>query len=95
MHSHVYSFGPSDDPGGGDPGSIPFRDPTAGPGDDLAYRVEITDGEDESVDQVLAVTASASIGYAAFYAATREFPGRTIVLRHRGNVLSRWRGQPN
>jgi hypothetical protein len=39
---------------------------------------------------VVAVTASPAIGYAAFYAATREYPGRAITLRHDGRVISRW-----
>ena len=44
------------------------------------------------VEQVLAVTASASIGYAAFYAATREFPQQYITLRHKDRVITRWIG---
>ena len=45
-----------------------------------------------SVEQVLAVTASGSIGYAAFYAATRELPERYITLRHKQRIVSRWNG---
>ena len=64
----------------------------AQPGDDLAYRVEVWDRDAETLDQVLAVTSSASIGYAAFYAATREFPERLIVLKHKNSIMSRWSG---
>ncbi|HUZ14455.1 MAG TPA: hypothetical protein VMU93_16620 [Caulobacteraceae bacterium] len=93
LYGSALSLRPSDDPGGGGPGRLPFHDPSAASGEDLAYQVEIWDQVADSVDQVLAVTASASIGYAAFYAATREFPERQIVLRHRNTVLSRWSGQ--
>jgi hypothetical protein len=46
------------------------------------------------VEQVLAVTASAGIGFAAFYGATREFPDRYITLRHKSGIISRWNEQP-
>ena len=54
-----------------------------------AYREEngLADGAPVPVD---AVTASGSIGYAAYYAATREFPHRYITLRHKNRVVSRW-----
>jgi hypothetical protein len=38
----------------------------------------------------LAVTAHSSIGYAAYHAATREYPDRYVTLSHRNRVLSRW-----
>jgi hypothetical protein len=41
---------------------------------------------------MLAVTASGSIGYAAFYGATRELPDRYITLRHKTSIISRWNG---
>jgi len=44
------------------------------------------------VEQIVAVTANASIGYAAYYAATREFPDRHITLRHKNSVVARWSG---
>ena len=59
---------------------------------DLPYRVELWDETRTSVEQLLAVTAHGSIGYAAYYAATREYPTRYITLRHKGNVVSRWNG---
>jgi hypothetical protein len=42
------------------------------------------------VDQVLAATKSASIGFAAYYAAIKEYPDRTITLRHKNSVVARW-----
>ena len=60
--------------------------------EDLPYKVELWDDARQRVNQVLAVTASASIGYAAYYAATREYPDRYITLRHKSSVVSRWNG---
>ena len=40
----------------------------------------------------VAVTASGSIGYAAYYAATREYPDRYVTLRHKSSIVSRWNG---
>ena len=72
-------------------------DPSLGPGpserEDLPYRVELWDEAHASVEAVLAVTASGSIGYAAYYAATREYPHRYITLRHMTSMLSRWDGR--
>ena len=62
------------------------------PREDLPYRVEQWDAAKQNVEQVLAVTANASIGYAAYYAATREHPNRYITLRHKGGIVSRWNG---
>ncbi|WP_187149085.1 hypothetical protein [Phenylobacterium zucineum] len=45
------------------------------------------------MERVLAVSSSPSIGYAAYYAATREYPGRQVTLRHKSSVLSRWNGR--
>ena len=59
-------------------------------GEDLPYKVEVWDESGQFVEQVVAVSASPAIGYAAYYAATREFTGRAITLRHRSRVLSRW-----
>jgi len=61
-------------------------------GQDLHYTVELWDQPKQAVEQVLAVTVSASIGFAAYFAATREYPQRCITLRHRHTVLSRWNG---
>uniref|UniRef100_Q11KI8 Uncharacterized protein n=2 Tax=Phyllobacteriaceae TaxID=69277 RepID=Q11KI8_CHESB len=60
--------------------------------EDLPYRVELWDAAKQAVVQVLAVTANASIGYAAYFAATREHPDRYITLRHKNSIVSRWNG---
>ena len=75
----------------GGPRSRPFGGSPA-QRDDLPYKVELWDSTKSSVEQVLAVTASGSIGYAAFYAATREYPGRYVTLRHKERIVSRWNG---
>ena len=62
------------------------------PKEELPYKVELWDAQGASVEVVLAVTASASIGYAAFFAATREHPDRHITLRHKNSIVSRWAG---
>ena len=58
--------------------------------EDLPYKVELWDDTRSQVEQVLAVTANGSIGYAAYYAATREHPDRYITLRHKNRIVSRW-----
>jgi hypothetical protein len=60
--------------------------------EDLPYRVELWDEAKQAVEQVLAVTANGSIGYAAYYAATREHLDRYITLRHKNNIVARWNG---
>ena len=79
-------------PGEADSGTAgkPQRLPDPALWDDLPFKVELWNADKGSVELVLAVTASGSIGYAAFYAATREFPDRYIVLRHDDAVLARW-----
>lgn len=58
--------------------------------EDLPYKVEVWDAAGQYVEQVVAISANPSIGFAAYYAAAREFPGRDVTLRHRDRVLSRW-----
>lgn len=60
--------------------------------EDLAYRVELWDQKKLGVEQVLAVTINASLGYAAYFAATKEYSERYVTLRHRNHILSRWNG---
>ena len=92
MLTGVQRLRPSDDlPPGGGPGGSPFENSTT-PREDLPYRVELWNQQKSSVDLVLAVTASASIGFAAYFAATREYPDRYVTLRHRGSFVSRWNG---
>ena len=81
----------TDDPGGGAPSPTPFGRPANGR-ENLPYRVELWNDAKTSVEQILAVTISGSIGYAAYYAATREFPDRYITLRHKDSIVSRWNG---
>ena len=72
---------------------VPLRhDQIPAHGEDLPYRVELWNPDRTGVEQILAVTASGSIGYAAFYAATREMPDRYITLRHKNSIVSQWNG---
>lgn len=80
---------PENDPGDGSNKPTPFDRSTA-EHDELPYKVELWDQAKGSVEQVLAVTASGSIGYAAYYAATREHPDRFVTLRHKNSIISRW-----
>jgi hypothetical protein len=90
--SAVSRLSPSSDEGNGGHKAPPPRSPTPNERDDLPYKVEIWDEDKASVEQVIAVTASASIGYAAFYAAAKEFPLRYITLRFKNRVVTRWNG---
>jgi hypothetical protein len=58
--------------------------------EDLPFKVELWNAEKTAVEQTLAVTANGSIGYAAYYAATREFAERYITLRHKNIIVSSW-----
>jgi hypothetical protein len=62
----------------------------AGSHEQLPYRVELWDADKRGVETLVALTASPTIGYAAYFAATRQFPTRMITLRLRGRVLSQW-----
>jgi hypothetical protein len=88
--SRSHQLAPSDE--FGDDSGRGSRDAlnTARTAEDLPYRVELWDDAAEVVEQLIAVAANASIGYAAFYAAAREFPDRSITLRVAGRILSRW-----
>jgi hypothetical protein len=91
LHPRVHRFSSI---GGGDddsPGPVPFQ-PSSIPHDDLPYRVELWDQARTSVEQVLAVASKGAIGYAAYYAATREHPHRYVTLRHNNRIVSRWNG---
>ncbi len=95
MVSGSVRLSPRDDPPDGGSGELPSGGASTAGREDLPYRVEIWDANQECVEQMLAVTASASIGYAAYFAATREFPNRVITLRHKNSVISRWNGPPH
>ena len=57
--------------------------------DELPYLVELWDEERRVVELVLAVTAHGSIGYAAYYAAVREYPNRCVTLRLNNRTIAR------
>lgn len=80
---------PSWTPPPGAPGTTPEEH------EDLPYKVELWDAQKMAVEQVLAVTANSSIGYAAYYAATRDYANRYVTLRHKGMVLIRWNSPIN
>lgn len=87
-YGRQYRFVPDDVPG--DPTRKPARfDQSIGGREDLPYKVELWDPSGSSVELVLAVTASGSIGYAAYYAASREYPDRYVTLRYKNNIISR------
>ena len=88
----VSRLSPASDEGSSGRKPAPLRSLSPTERDDLPYKVEIWDDAKESVEQVVAVTASAAIGYAAYYAATKEFPLRYITLRFKNRVVTRWNG---
>jgi hypothetical protein len=92
MAPGMHRFGPPADPPDESPRTPAPLEEFPADGEDLAYRVEVWDAAGALVEQVVAISATASIGYAAYFAATREYPGRTITLRHRSMVISRWTG---
>jgi hypothetical protein len=65
------------------------------PAEDLLYRVELWDGAGAAPERLLAVAASGSIAYGAYYAAAREYPDSVITLSHQGRVMIRWNGKSN
>jgi len=90
MTPHAFRLSPAGDPPGSNSRTPGFPESSAAEDEALQYRVEIWDETGAAVEQVVAISLSPAIGYAAFYAATREFPGRAITLRHRERTLSRW-----
>jgi len=88
--THFYPFGLASggDPDGSSRKSPAPSDQSPAEGEDLPYKVELWDLAKKSVEQVLAVTASGSIGFAAYYAATREFPDRYLTLRHKNSTVA-------
>lgn len=94
MHP-AYRLNTPEDPKDGDsPSPIPFgRSPAQK--EDLPYKVELWTTDRSSVEQTLAITASPTIGYAAYFAASREFPDRLITLRHKNEILNRSSAPPS
>ncbi|HEY6618178.1 MAG TPA: hypothetical protein VIY68_01415 [Steroidobacteraceae bacterium] len=80
---------PGDDAEDPSPGKISRLDQPTAPREDLPYKVELWDEAKASVEQILAVTANGSIGFAAYYAAAREYPQRYVTLRHKNSIVSR------
>ena len=93
MFLGAHQLRPPDDPSDEDAATHASRGGFPTEREDFPYQVEVWDEHGLSVEQVVAVSLSASIGYAAYYAATREFPGRIITLRHKNSVMSRWTGR--
>jgi hypothetical protein len=75
------------------PANAGGEEPSGRTREDLPYRVELWDHPAASVEQILALTKSSAIGFAAYYQATQEFPDRTITLRHKNSVVARWTAQ--
>lgn len=89
-----YRCSPADSPNGSPSRKRPSpKDP--GVFDDLPFKVELWDLAKSGVESIIAVTASGNIGFAAYHAATREFPDRHIVLRRHDTVLAQWNGPNN
>jgi hypothetical protein len=89
----LYRVLPGNDPGDFGSRGKPFQPgPNPVESEELPYKVELWDANKASVEQVLAVTASAAIGFAAYFAATKEFTDRYITLRHKNSIVSRWNG---
>jgi hypothetical protein len=56
---------------------------------DLSFRVDIWDETWSKVEETVAMTSNGTIGYAAYWESTRQFPGRNIALSYKGQILSR------
>lgn len=73
--------------------SVPESQPKQEEREHLPYIVELLDSGKTGVELVLAVTANGSIGFAAYYAAAREYPERCVVLRHKNSIIAQWNGR--
>jgi hypothetical protein len=93
MSVGVHQLRPPGEPPDETPKTPPPYEEFHAEGEDLPYKVEVWDDAGKIVEQVVAVSVSPAIGYAAYFAATREYPGRAITLRHRLAVISRWTGK--
>ena len=93
MSFGVNQFRPPDDPPDETPRTPSPYAEFPQDSEDLPYKVEVWDETGKFIDQVVAVSVSPAIGYAAYFAATREYPGRAITLRHKSTVISRWTGK--
>ena len=91
MNASLHRLSPPHDPQDGPDGASSFGS-FIGEQEDLAYKVELWNEARSAVELVLAVTVSASLGYAAYYAATKEYDERYLTLRYQDRILSRWNG---
>lgn len=57
--------------------------------------MEVWDEHGEAPELLVSVSISASLAYAAYYAAAREFFGRDITISHKGMTLAHWRTRQN
>lgn len=64
---------------------LPSAEPAAAA---LPYRLELWDDARGEVEKLLALSSTAGIGYAVYYAAIREYFGRRITLTCGGRVLA-------
>jgi hypothetical protein len=87
-----YRLASGGDPEGDGSRKVKRADRSQSAHEDLPYKVELWDVDKKSIEQVLAVTASGSIGYAAYYAAAREYPDRYVTLRHKNGIVARSNG---
>ena len=60
--------------------------------ENFPYRIELWDERKHALEQVLSLSTSAPLAYAAFYAAIKEYPTRYVILLHDQIVLSTWNG---
>ena len=65
-------------------------DPTAAEWERRQYKVQLWDEAKQAVEQVLALALDSQIGFAAYYAAGREFSDRYVTLRHNNRIVSQW-----
>jgi hypothetical protein len=56
----------------------------------MPYMIELWNEQKSAVQTTLAAASSGSIGYAAFYAAAKEYPDRYITLRCNDAILSQF-----
>jgi len=85
---HIYLAAAGEPPEDGEGG---FRGSGAGADSDLLpYRVEVWDAEATFVEQVVALTANRSVGWAAYFATKEQFPHRRVTFRDQYGELGRW-----
>jgi hypothetical protein len=70
-------------------------DPALAHSDDLPYWVEVWDETGSFPEMLVALAVTPALAYAAYYSAVREFAGRDITIRHKGQTISRWHARLN